>query len=100
MLVFCYYSLRVEDGGKGKKNYGTTKDFLIFFYMIIDDFVVAWYSMGCAIQEVNLIQSNPQLRSYSYLRKQKKSYRTICNSHLCSGGGTRTHDLRIMNPTL
>ena len=58
VLVFCYYSLRVEDGGKGKKNYGITKDFLIFFYMIIDDFVVAWYSMGCAIQEVNLIQSN------------------------------------------
>ncbi len=55
MLVFCYYSLRVVDGGKGKKNYGTTKDFLIFFYMIIDDFFVAWYSMGCAIQEVNLI---------------------------------------------
>ena len=87
-------------GAKVKKNYGITKDFLIFFYMIIDDFVVAWYSMGCTIQEVNLIQSNPQLCSYSYLRKQKKSYRIICNSHLCSGGGTRTHDLRIMNPTL
>ena len=58
MLVFCYYSLRVVDGGKGKKNYGTTKDFLIFFYMIIDDFVVAWYSMDCAIQEVELKQSN------------------------------------------
>ena len=32
--------------------------------------------------------------------KTKRSYISVTPFALCSGGGTRTHDLRIMNPTL
>ena len=39
------------------------------------------------------------LLNFCEMDKNKKSRNLSCDSH-CSGGGTRTHDLRIMNPTL